>query len=64
MDIRKLKKLNIILLKSINSILKVSLMAGNMIFIPLVNSRVDENVIRQEFEKVKIKDLLFSLVGL
>jgi hypothetical protein len=39
-------------------------MAGNMIFIPLVNSRVDENVIRQEFEKVKIKDLLFSLVGL
>jgi hypothetical protein len=29
-------------------------MAGNMLFIPLVNSRVDEDVIRNEFDKVKI----------
>jgi hypothetical protein len=54
MDRRKLKKLNIILLKSISLIFNVSLMAGNMLFIPLVNSRVDEEVIRKEFEKVNL----------
>jgi hypothetical protein len=27
-----------------------------MLFIPLVNSRVDENVIRKEFEKVDQND--------